>query len=66
MSRPKKLRLVLEDISEDQIVALAKFTKRATKEVLKDHTTNDKDAQDLEAAFHSLRQALILEGYNPR
>lgn len=66
MSKPKKLRLVLENISEDQIVALAKFAKRATKEISKDQTISDKETQDLETAFHSLRQALILEGYNPR
>lgn len=66
MSKPKKLRLVLEDISEDQIVALAKFAKRATKEISKDHTISEKEAHDLETAFHLLRQALILEGYNLR
>jgi hypothetical protein len=61
-----KLKIVLDDLTEDEAWALAQMCKRMIWDDFKRLSANRSEHDDMDCATHKLRRALAEAGVEPR
>lgn len=65
-SNLKDETLILENIAESELLALAQFIKRAGWKVFSENAAHEEEAYEMSVAMGKLQKALERIGYSPR
>jgi hypothetical protein len=61
-----KVKIVLDDLTDDEAYALAQMVKRMTWDHFKRLSANESERENMDAAAIKLRRALAEAGFDPR